>query len=29
MTIPNDLTIKVIEMVEHEKKMSEKQEDTL
>jgi hypothetical protein len=29
MTIPNDLTIKVIEIVEHEQKMAEKQQDTL
>lgn len=28
MTIPNDLTIKVIEMVEHEQKMAEKQPET-
>lgn len=29
MTIPNDLTIKVIEMIEREQKLSEKQGDTL
>ena len=29
MTIPNDLTIKVIEMLEHEQKLAEQQQDTL
>lgn len=29
MTIPNDLTMKVIEMLEHDQKLSEQQQDTL